>query len=114
VLVAQRQRQRHDRAVPAARPGLYPPALVDPEPGIHAVVATAPEKHAELAASSCGHEAEESADTTDPPVSQRVSAFQRKSSGLLDNEKGNHVRAWRRLTDGPQVSAPYCPSGLRG
>jgi hypothetical protein len=79
--------------------------LISPRTRFHAVVATAPEKHAELATSSCGREGEESADTTDPPVSQRVSAFQRKSSGPLDSEKGNRVRAWRRLTDGPQVSA---------
>jgi hypothetical protein len=64
-----------------------PPAPVDPGPGIHAVVATEPEKRAELATSSCRREGEESADTTDPPVSQSVSAFQRKGSGPLISEK---------------------------
>jgi hypothetical protein len=65
-----------------------PPAPVDPGPGILAVVATAPEMRAEPAVSSCGREGEESADTTDPPVSQSVSAFQRKGSGQLVSEKG--------------------------
>jgi hypothetical protein len=48
VLVEQRQRQGLDRVVPAARPSLYPPALVNPGLGICAVVGTALEKHAEL------------------------------------------------------------------
>jgi hypothetical protein len=65
-----------------------PPAPVAPGPGIHAVVATAPEKRVELTASSCGRKGEESADTTDPPISQSVSAFQRKGSGPLVSEKG--------------------------
>jgi hypothetical protein len=39
-----------------------PPALVNLGPGIRAVVGTAPEKHAELAASSFVREGEESAD----------------------------------------------------
>ena len=62
-MVLVEQRQEHDRQVPTARSSLYfPPALVNLGPGIRAVVGTAPEKHAELAASSFGREGEESAD----------------------------------------------------